>query len=191
MDETQNTTNTPEREGASPDEPVRGSCRRPRGRKILFGLLVGVLGAFLVLPFAFARAGFGGCEPKSPEQAKEKASFVADKLLDRVDATDAQRDEVDALIDEIIPDLFAMKKDGRALKERIHEALMAEPVNAEELESLRQEAMAMADKASKKATESVLRISEILTPEQRAEIHQMMKEKRERWHGHHGCGHEE
>ena len=192
MSDTPDTPQTPEIEENASDEQAGGTTERPRRRRLFFGLFAGVLGTLFVLPFAFASSGWGKRCPKTPEQMKEHAGFFADKLLNRVDATGAQRNEVDALLDELLPDVFAMKKEGRALKERIHAALQAETVDAAELENLRQEGLAIADKASKKAIEGVVRLGDILTPAQRAEIHQMIKDKRSRWHrrhGHPGCDH--
>ena len=193
MKDTNDTPQSNEPKGGLPEEESGGPTKKPR-RRLFFGLFAGLVGAVLVVPLAVASSGWGRCKPKSPEEAKERAGFFAEKVLDRVDATDEQREEVDALLDEIVPEVFAMKLEGRALKQRIHEALGAEQIDPVELEALRKEALVMADKASKKAVEGVLRASEILTPEQRAEIHEMIEEKRsrfQRWHERRGCEHHE
>lgn len=158
--------------------------KTPRSRRrkfFLFGLL-GALATLVVVPFAWAHNGWRGKKP-SEHQIREHAGGVADRIMSKLDGTDEQRDALDDLIDEVFPDAMALRKEGRGLAERFHRALTAQSLNRAELENLRQEGLALADKASRRGLDALLKFNDILTPEQRAQVRDHLKAR-----GARGCG---
>jgi len=147
-----------------------GFFRRIFGATLFLGFLVGV-------PLAVAHAaGVGGCgpfhhdAPKSAEELREHMGKGAGYMLDKVDATDAQTAQVDAVLDRVAPQLWDLKDDHDALRQDFRAALTAPEVNADEVETLRKEGLALADEASKIAVGGIVDVARALTPEQRTEL---------------------
>lgn len=133
------------------------------------------LGLLAVPAVAFAAGpGFGGgCHrPKvtSAEELADHMSRGADRALDRVDATDAQRDRVEAVIDEMAPKLFALKADHEPLRDQVSAALTGETVDRAALESARAAGLDVAEDASRILVEGLADAAEALDAEQRQEL---------------------
>jgi len=162
----------------SNDERCHGRCRpgrrAPRGRALLFAL-VGLLAAGGLARYAFAGDGFGWgghCKmgERDPEAVKAHAAKVAGRALDRVDATDPQRDRVLGDIDTLVDELLARKEEHDALRSAFHEALAADTVDPAEIERLRAEAVDQFDRASRLVAQHAAGIAGALTAEQRREL---------------------
>lgn len=146
-------------------------------------LVLGALAA--ALPLAAYAGGFGGRgshhgpRAESAEEAREHAGRMADRVLDRVDATDAQRDQIDAVLDEAVPRLYAVHQDGRDLREEGRELLVAETVDAQAVEGVRKDAVALFDEGSKVMADAMVRIGNVLTVEQRRDLADAMERFRD------------
>jgi periplasmic protein CpxP/Spy len=151
-------------------------------RVLLFGSIAFLAVSALVLPRAFAGRGFGGhgCSGRelTPEEMRERMQDGAERVLDRVDATDAQRTAIAALVDELVPEAVSHQKAKRELAKQLHTALAADKVDNAELERIRVAGVVLLEDASKKLTKSLGQASEILTPEQRQEL----AAEYQRWH---------
>ena len=156
----------------------RGGHRRGRGFRRFFGAAL-FIGCLVGVPWAVAHAagghGFGGgCHgngaPKTAEELREHMGKGAGFMLNKVDATPEQEAQVDAVLDRVAPELFALKDDKEALHQDIRAALTAPEVNADEVELLRKEGLQLADDASKIVIGGILEIARALTPEQRIEL---------------------
>jgi Spy/CpxP family protein refolding chaperone len=101
---------------------------------------------------------------------------MLDRMLDDVKATDAQRTQIKQITDAAKKDMQTLHEAGRGLHEKAMQALTAPKVDAAAAESLRQQMVAQHDKISKRALQAMLDISRVLTPEQRAQLAQRMKE---------------
>lgn len=159
--------------------------RRPRGGRALLGLLA--LGGALGLgatAFATTQDGPGArahgwhAGPVTLEDVRERVAWGAERALDRVDATPEQRVEVEAILDDALPEGVALRADGRALKADLRDALLQPQVDPAEVESIRQEGLALADRASAHALGVVVELAQTLTLEQRAELDAAAQ----RWH---------
>ncbi len=155
-----------------------------RRRQVLIGGAVAVLATLLVLPFAAAHKGWGPFKRAevTPELVQERMTYVADKVMDKLDGTEAQRSELDALIDSLVPDAVAFHKEGRALKAKFRAALTSDTIDAKELENLRQEGLSLADRASRRALSAIVTASAITPPEQRQQLQAHIDARRARWH---------
>lgn len=102
---------------------------------------------------------------------------MLDRMLDDVKATDAQRTKIKQIAEAAKKDLQAQHEAGRGLHEKTMQILSAPKIDDAAAESLRQQMLAMHDKVSKRALQAMLDISRVLTPEQRAQLAQRMKDR--------------
>lgn len=150
--------------------------------------------ALLALPYAVAgtargvanQAGWGHCDrgasaDLTEASVRERMSLGATFVLSRVDATDEQTAAIDAILDELAPEAFALKVDGTELRTEIKDALIEGDVDPVALEAFRLEGLAHADEASKLMVEAFVQLAEVLTPEQRAELAAEATRMHERW----------
>jgi Spy/CpxP family protein refolding chaperone len=101
------------------------------------------------------------------EEAKERAADHIDDVMDWLDGTDAQKAQVQKIVDTAIPDLMGFREEHRALRAEFQKELAAPTVNPAALEDLRTRAMKLADAASARGLKAFSDISQVLTPEQR------------------------
>ncbi len=155
-----------------------GGHRKGRGFRRFFGASL-FIGCLVGVPWAVAHAagghGFGGgCHgkgaPQSSEELREQLGKGAGFMLNKIDATPEQEAQVDAVLDRVAPELFALKDDKEALHQDLRAALTAAEVNGDEVESIRKEGLQFADDASKIVLGGIVEIARALTPEQRTEL---------------------
>lgn len=163
---------------ASPD-----GARRKRRRRWFFGLAaLLVLGAAGVAATTASARPWGrhhGCSmhDPTPEEAREHVDRWMTRVLDRVDATDEQRQAVDVIVDDSLPQMLAFRREGRDLKQKAREMVVADPIDEEGLEGLRTQALDLANRASALGLDVFLGFSDVLTPEQRAELTQRWRDR--------------
>ena len=103
--------------------------------------------------------------------------------LDRVDATDEQREAVSAILGETGGELAGALGEHRALRREWLTELERPDLDAGALEALRARHVALMDEKSRKALDIVVRVGAVLTAEQRGELVSMLSRHR-RGHGH-------
>lgn len=152
-----------------------GDKSRPRrrgfGRRALFwtGLPLLALGG-LFAGRAWAHGGFGGgCHhrggARTPEALRSRMQWMVDRAFSRVDASDDQRAQAEAIVDQRAPDLHAVHAQGRALRGKLVSALRAD--DRAQLESLRKQGLDVLDRGSTLWLATVQELADILAPEQR------------------------
>jgi protein CpxP len=99
------------------------------------------------------------------------------RMLDDVKATDAQRAKIKQIAEAAKKDLQAQHESARDLHEKTMQILNAPKVDEAAAESVRQQMLAQHDKASKRGLQALIEISRVLTPEQRAQVAQRMKDR--------------
>jgi periplasmic protein CpxP/Spy len=114
-------------------------------------------------------AMFGG----SPEHIGR----AVDHLLDGLNATDAQRTQIQQIAMAAATELKPQRDAGRALRERALQVFTAPNVDANAAEALRQQMQAQQDQTSRRVLQAMLDVSRVLTPEQRTQIGQRMKQR--------------
>ncbi|MBM4368051.1 MAG: periplasmic heavy metal sensor [Deltaproteobacteria bacterium] len=179
-------TDTPAPESTPKNGRCHGHCRaghhgqhgKRRGLRRLFGVAF-LVGGMVAIPTAIAYAGghgFGGhgCghhdAPQSAEDVREHMEKGKGFILGKIDATPEQEARVDAVLDRLAPELFALKDDKESLRDDLRAALTAENVDAAEVESIRKEGLGLADEASRIVLGGVVEIAQALSPDQRAEL---------------------
>lgn len=146
--------------------------------------IVGVVAAgLLAVPATFAFAGGGGWKPcggeaRSAEDVRARLGHFEDRALDRVDATDEQRDRIGAILDDTAPRVFSHKQQLASLHEEAGELLVADTVDRAAIEDLRGDAVAAFDAATRDVFAAVADVAEVLTPEQRRELADLL----DGWH---------
>jgi Spy/CpxP family protein refolding chaperone len=142
-----------------------------RGRNFFWGALL-IAGAVLLLS-AFSHS-------RSSDRPGDFQAHMIDKLdtmLDQVDASDSQRkqaEEIVADLSEYSGHFDAARKD---LSSRLIEALAREDIDVESFASIRIEMLELTDEASAKLFDALYDLSELLTPEQRAELLELVRER--------------
>jgi len=114
-------TNYPNTSGAARGNPSR---RRGLGRKLFWASLIvaGVLAIsrpLTALHRPFGLRGHWGMSQSSPQELETQWNRGADWLLERVDATEEQRSQAQAIQDDLLPDLYAFQTEHQALQARM------------------------------------------------------------------------
>jgi protein CpxP len=112
---------------------------------------------------------FGG----SPAQVGR----AVDRMLDGLNASAAQRDQIKQIAIKAATDLKAQRDAGRELHEKGLQVFAAPSVDAGAAEALRQQMLAQHDQASKRRLQAMLDVAQVLTPEQRATLVARMKQR--------------
>lgn len=99
--------------------------------------------------------------------------MMGERVLDAVNATPEQRTQVKQIMDTARTDLQGQREAGRALHEQMRQLFAQPTVDARAAETLRQQALAQHDTASKRMMQAMLEVSRVLTPEQRAKLAEM------------------
>ncbi len=87
-----------------------------------------------------------------------------------IDASDEQTAEITRIATATAQELHGLRDEHAGARGEILAALAGESVDRAALETLRSEHLAAAESASRKLTEAIAQIAEVLTPAQRAEL---------------------
>jgi Spy/CpxP family protein refolding chaperone len=168
------------------------NIKSPKRRPFLKGLLAGGLaGSLIAGGAAFARQGEhahfakAGCKQRhamrDPGVMRERADYMVERTLSRIDATPEQREQVKSIVRGAIDDLFQLRKQHDANRKEMVAALTQPEVDRNELDRIRSAEVALVDQGSKRIVAALADSAQILDPEQRAELAEMAT----RWSGRH------
>lgn len=101
-----------------------------------------------------------------------------DRMLDGLNASDAQRTQIKQIAAVAAQDLRGQRETRRELAQRSAAIFAAPTVDANAAEQVRQQMLALHDQSSKRMLTAMLDISRVLTPEQRAQLAERMKQRR-------------
>jgi protein CpxP len=153
--------------------------RSRRRRRFLAGLVTGGLLAGLFAGGASmyaqahsrARGWFrAGHSHADPETAGERATFAADWVLHRIDASSEQRQQVQAIVQAAVKDLWPMRDQHHQHRDALRAALAQPTLDHGALEDIRRAELQLADTASSRLLQAIAEAAEVLTPEQRAKL---------------------
>ena len=164
-------------------------------RRFLAGTLTGVLlGSMLaggVSLYAHAQPGPGwwfgaGRGPggyfrhaaHDPEMVKTRIEFAADWILSRVEASDAQHQQVKAIVQATVQDLAQMREQHHQNRQALLQALAQPTIDRATLGDVRHAELQLADTASERLVTALADVAEVLTPEQRTRLLEFTS----RWH---------
>lgn len=163
----QNSSNSTRAQSAAP--------KQKRKRGFLRGLFLGgVLGAMLTAVVG-AMAHFDGPSPghfgaHEPGMLGERAEFAVSFMLKKLQATDAQQEQINAIVQTAIADLQPLISEHRSTKEAMREILEKPYVDRDALEALRVSTLEQADTVSQRMIQTLGDAADVLTQEQRMEL---------------------
>jgi Spy/CpxP family protein refolding chaperone len=150
-----------------------------RGLRATVGALVVALAGGVGLA-AFAQdGGPHGHAPHEMFMGPPLMGRGLDHMLDAVNATDAQRAQIKQIADAAAADLKAQHEAAKGLHEQAMTLFTQPVVDANAAEALRQQMLQQHDQASKRMLQAMLDVSRVLTPEQRQQLAQKMKQHHE------------
>ena len=166
--------------------PAQPAPKPRRLRRFVFAsaLLVtgGVIGAVVAGPVLgqggppWARHHMGGDRmffPGPIERGVERLGWATD-------ASTEQKQKINAIAQKAADDIFALRAKHLEARKQIIDTLAAPTVDRAKLETLRADQMKLAETATKRITDAVADIADVLTPAQRAELGQRV-ERWQRW----------
>jgi Spy/CpxP family protein refolding chaperone len=166
----------------SSDSSQTAGTPGPRGNRrrffagLLTGGLVGGLLAGAVSAWSHSEGAGGwhgrGCRAHAmnPAAERDRLEFAADWVLNRVQATDAQREQVKGVLAQALQDLGPLRDRHRQHRDAFAAALAEPTVDRAALEALRRAELQLAEQASTRIVTALGDIADALTPEQRAEL---------------------
>ncbi len=109
----------------------------------------------------------------------ERVARGVDRMLDGLNASEAQRTQIKQIAQAAAVDLKAQHEGTRALREKSMQIFAAPTVDAAAAESVRQQLTVKHDDASRRMLQAMLDVSRVLTPEQRTKMAELMKQRSE------------
>ena len=145
-------------------------------RLLWLGMLMAVLGMLAVTAWAQPMGGRMGHHGGGMD-GMMMGGRMMDRVLDGLDATEAQRSQIKQITQAAAADLKAQRDASRELRQRGMDIFTAPNVDANAAEAVRQQMLAQHDQASRRMMLAMIDISRVLTPEQKAKLAERMKER--------------
>jgi Spy/CpxP family protein refolding chaperone len=153
-------------------------ARKPFSPLRLVAVVAFVSAGASALAFAGATDAAAGAPATPPTMFGMHGGPRLDRALDRIGASDEQKAQIDRIVAAARADLQADRDHARSLHEQAMQVFTRETVDADAAEGLRQQMLAEHDRTSRRMLQSMLEISQVLTPEQRQQLAAQMNERR-------------
>jgi Spy/CpxP family protein refolding chaperone len=176
---------------AGEQQPPRARSRRRFLTGVVTGGLLGSLLAGGVGLYAQAQAGpgwwwraghgHGGFfrhAAYDPEMVGTRIEFATDWILSRLEASDAQRQQVKAIVQDAAQELAQVREQHHQNRQAMLQALAQPTINRTTLGDIRRAELELADKASERIVTALADVADVLTPEQRTRLVEFTS----RWH---------
>jgi len=109
---------------------------------------------------------------------------MLERMLDGVNASADQRSRIHEIMKSATTDLRAQREASRGMREQLM-TLFAQPtVDARAVETVRQQMLQQHDQSSRRWMQALLDASAVLTPQQRTQLAERMKQRGERMQRH-------
>jgi Spy/CpxP family protein refolding chaperone len=163
------------------DPPAKSPPRRRRRWLFAGGLGLAALAGLLTTRAWAHHHHFGRFgHVQSEADLRERLERGADFALSRVDATDLQRERVNAIMRQSAPGLFRAHQNGTALRRSLLQAVA--DGDSAQAESLRKQGVAWADELSRLMLSAVEQSLRVLDDAQRAKVREHLAHMADR-HG--------
>lgn len=150
-----------------------------RARLMVVTLVVAAAGVCASIAQAQPAAGPRGGEARHHMHDGQMGGRMLERALDGVDASAEQRTRIREIMKSAADDGRQQREAARGLREQMM-TLFAQPtVDARAVEALRQQMVQQHDQSSRRWTQALLDASAVLTPEQRQQLAERMKQRRE------------
>jgi Spy/CpxP family protein refolding chaperone len=170
-------------------QPDSGRPRRP-WRRIAIAALIGSMAAGVGMT-AFAHGGgpFGGGfghrgwhqgpgGQMDPEAMKRRVDASVRWMLADINATEAQQQRIAGIVEATMKEMAPLREKHREARRAVMELLAKPSVDRAAIESIRAQEIQSADAMSRRFVQSLADVAEVLTPEQRAQLAEKMKQRR-------------
>jgi len=189
-------------ENQSTENTAVGSGKRPAGRR-LRSLAIGTVAIVSAVGVGYAIAGPSGPMGGSSgggssgmhgwmhggeaghgmmEGRGMRGGARMERMFDAIDATPEQRETLSGIMDSAREEMGTVFQDMRGTHEAMVEILTAPEIDRDAAEDLRAERVAAMEAASHRMLETMLDAAEVLTPQQRSELAELMQ-NRGHWRG--------
>jgi Spy/CpxP family protein refolding chaperone len=166
-----------------PQPPVRRHRVRAAAAILGVALAGGIIGAFATTSFSQGFGppfhmtvrgpmGFGG--PLTTEQLVDRADRAVRHVAIELDASAEQQQKLEAIVKSAVTDLVPLRDKVRTTHQKVRELLTATAVDRAAIEKLRAEQVATMDGVSKRLAQAVGDAAEVLTPDQRRKLGDML-----------------
>lgn len=132
----------------------------------------------------FGRGIFGGGMHGAPTD--ENVERMLKHMFVEVNATPEQQQRITPIVKQAVADIAPLRKQLQGTREQVHGIMSAEQIDRGALEQLRASRLQAADALSKRMTQAMADIADVLTPAQRKELAERMQKRRGM--GFHGRG---
>jgi periplasmic protein CpxP/Spy len=147
------------------------SHRFLRGRPIVYAAVVALAAASGVSAFAWAHGTDAQAMTLDPganlADLADHVARMSEHIYTKVGATDAQKAQLDPIFAQAATDLAAIHAQFGSGHDQALELLAKNPVDRAALEAFRVDHMRLADEASKRMTQLLADVADVLTPAQR------------------------
>jgi len=114
--------------------------------------------------------------PHSAADISAHVDHVLKHLYVEIDATDAQKAQITPMVEQAVNDLLPMHAQLQAAHEQFFQALMQNSADRTALEVARVAHLQLADQASKRLTQLLADVDDVLTPAQRTALAAHLKQ---------------
>ena len=164
--------------------------RRKFFKRAAIATLIGGIAAGIGFK-AFAQGGACGwhrCGPAAgpldPAAVDQHLDRMLKHLYVEIDASDEQKQRLEPIVKQAAKDLLPLREKAHAARKQAVELLAADRIDRGAIEALRAEHIQLAEQASKRFTQALADVAEVLTPAQRKQIAERMESFGRRWrHG--------
>jgi len=126
--------------------------------------------------------GWGmGAGETDPAAMQRRAEGMVRMWLADVDVGEAQQKRIAEIMSATMRELAPLREKHREGREQAIAALAKPQVDRNALEAIRAQQLALADQMSRRLTQSMADVAEVLTPEQRAKVAERMQARHERF----------
>ena len=132
-------------------------------------------------PWHRPHGGFLG-EALDPAMLDERLDRMLKHLYVEIDATDAQKQQLGPIVKAAAADLFPLRARMRDARRQAVTLLSEEHIDRTALEALRAEQLQLAEQASRRLTQALADVADVLTPGQRKQLAGRIGRR----HGHRG-----
>jgi len=170
------------------ETPDRTTGKRRFFKRAAIATLIGGIAAGIGFK-ALAHGGYCGGWHRSGFAAGALDPAAVDEHLDRmlkhlyveIDATDAQKQQLEPIVKHAVKDLLPLRDKMRAARAQGIGLLTGDAVDRAAIEALRAEQLRTADEASRRFTQALADIAEVLTPGQRKTLASRIERYRSGW----------
>jgi len=186
--ETQPSTPQPQsqsqEQGASRHCGGHGFRRRGLIFTLAVALVAGLAGGYVGKSFAYGGLGhWRGGMPTDPAKMDHKIEQMVKRIATKVDASTEQKDKISVIVKDSVKELMPLREKAQTTRKQAIALLAAASIDRPSIERLRAEQIQLADAGSKRLSQALADIAEVLTPEQRKTLADRMQ------HGHRGEHH--